>query len=43
MIELNTQQANEFAFAIINDISDYIKQHQVEYNEFLKQEERKVI
>lgn len=36
--KINTQQAKQIANAIVFDIADYIKNHQEEYQVFLKNE-----
>lgn len=41
-IEITKMQSKQFADVIFNDIENYIKTHQEEYNEFLKEEERNV-
>ncbi len=37
-IQINQNQAKEFAKAIYLDIAEYIQTHQEEFKEFLKQE-----
>ena len=37
-LEISTAQAKEIAFCIIKDIEGYIKEHQKEYQEFLKKD-----
>lgn len=37
-LEISTAQAKEIAFYIIQDIERYIKEHQKEYQDFLKKE-----
>jgi len=37
-IDINQKQAKDFAYSIFSEIGEYIKTHQAEYDEFLKQE-----
>ena len=37
-VELSTKQAKDFAYRVFADIGEYIKEHQKEYEEYLKNE-----
>lgn len=39
-ININEKQASEFAAAIFQYIGEYVKTHQKEFEEFLKEEEK---
>lgn len=39
-IQINQKQAKEFAAGILSDIDEYIKNHQREFEEFLKEEKQ---
>jgi len=38
---LNKYQSRLIAFCILNEISDYVSQHKIEFEDFLKAEETK--
>ena len=40
-ITINTEQAEEFAFAVFADIADFVNSHSDEYEEFLSHENLK--
>ncbi len=37
-VEISTKQAKDFAYSIFADIGEYIKTHQKEYDEYLRNE-----
>lgn len=41
-IVISKKQAQEFAKAIYSDIDDYVKSHQKEFEEFLREERKEV-